>query len=214
MFKSRKKALVAAVALGVGLLIFGISIFFFLFKHSAIPHHGMKVSCIVTRTEKFFDNETVYGRYQDDSGEYIDVEILNFPDPYDGQEVEGYVLPDDPYTVHVPAALWMKIVTVLLASFGTLSGIILILGAILQKRDFDFLSREGNFVTGEVYSVQKETVDKDVWYIFSIVYTDSEGGEHSFDIRYDNKKMMTGDRCTVVYAKRKNGKYANEIVDM
>lgn len=203
-----------AVVLGILLLIFGGTIFFYCHKWSLLPNYGVKVVCTVTKTEKFFDEETVYGIYQDDSGEYIDTEIVNLPDPYDGQKVEGYLTLDDPYKVHVPSPLWLKIASLLMASLVTFMGVFLLVMAVFQKLDFDLLSREGSFVTGEVYAERRETVDKDVWYIFSIVYTDSEGGEHSFDIRYDNKKMLIGDRCTVVYARRKNGKYANEIVDM
>ena len=204
-----------AFVLGILILILGGSMLYYWCKWSVIlPHNGVKVVCTVTKTEKFFDEETVYALYQNESGKYVNAENVNSPSPYEGEEIEGYVNPDEPYKVYTPSPLWLEIAALLMAALFTFLGGFLLVMAVCQKLDFDFLSHEGSFTMGEVYSIRVETVDKDVWYIFSIVYTDSEGGEHSFDIRYDNKKMMTGDRCTVVYAKRKNGKYANEIVDM
>ncbi|MBE6861752.1 MAG: DUF3592 domain-containing protein [Ruminococcus sp.] len=202
------------IAVGMILIIIGVVIgFLFIRSEKEKNTDGELVTCTITSVSKIGKNRTAEGYYIDDDGNKITVEIINTVMPAVGADEEGYILPDDPDKVILKTPVWLLCLAMGLSLLFVGGGAALIVGGIKYTADQKLLALEGELTQGRIVGIHRDGSDRVVFYIAKVVYTDSNGTEHTFEDTSDaNKYRHAGDTVNVRYARKKNGKYANEIV--
>lgn len=212
---NRSKNFVKALIVGVVLLFFGLGILvFFLSKEATKKTDGTPVTCTVTSISKIGKSSCVYGYYTDDEGNQIEVELVNTVQPFEGAVVEAYLLPDKSGKAFLPNSLATTLLLIGVSAVFSIGGIAIIIFGFRDNADSKLLDLEGQFTKGRIINLRHDTYgSNNVVYVALIAYTDSNGIEHTFDHYSDIHKLSRiGDTVNVRYARRKNGKFANEVI--
>lgn len=206
-----KKSFIGALAIGSAIVILGAVILcLFLDGEYKKTAHGEEVQCTITH--KGGRHSDTFGYYNKD-GNIIDVEVMNVsPSNYAGKTYEGYIIPDESGKVYLKTSVWLYAGFIALSFVLIAGGIWLIVYIICKNAEWNLISSQGTFTTGEIVSIRYENAGKDVYYIANIRYIDENGEEHFFEDYSDKNNRHTGEQCTVGYAKKKNGKYTAKIM--
>ncbi|MDE7105235.1 MAG: hypothetical protein K2O36_05080 [Ruminococcus sp.] len=205
-----KKSLVGAVSIGVSIIILGVVILcLFLSKEYKKIAYGEEVQCTITH-KSIFGGDTL-GYYYDKNGNLIEAEIINVS-PATGEICEGYVIPNESGKVYLKTSVLLYIGLIALSLVFIIGGTALVIYIIIKNADWNLISREGTFTTGEIVSIRYENAGKDIFYIANIRYVDENGEEHFFDDYSDKNNRRIGQQYTIGYAKKKNEKYTAKIM--
>ncbi len=212
---NKSKSFIKALIVGTVLLLFGVGMFvFFLSKEIAKKSDGTPVTCTVTSVSKFGKTSYVHGYYTDDEGNQIEVELVNTVQPFEGAVVEAYLLPDKPGKAFLPNSLATTLLLIGVTAVFSIGGIAVIFFGFRDNADSKLLDLEGQFTQGRIINLRRDKYgSNNVVYVALIAYTDSNGIEHTFDHYSDIHKLSRiGDTVNVRYARRKSGKFANEVI--
>lgn len=208
-----KKKLTGAIAIGLAIIIFGVVILYlFLNGEHKKTTYGEEVECTITSVHGLGNSKSVWGYYYDKNGNRIEVEIINTVAPSVGVTSEGYVIPDKPNKVYLKTPVLLFIGSIALSLVLIIGGIVLIISIIIQNANWNLISREGIFTTGEIVSIRRDGAGENIFYIANIRYIDENGEEHFFDDYSDKNNRRIGEQCTVGYAQKKNGRYTAKIM--
>lgn len=207
-----KKSLTGAIVIGSAIVILGVIILCLLLggEYKKIAY-GEEVQCTITH-KSGFGGDTL-GYYYDENGNLIEAEIINAsPSTYTGKTCEGYIMPDKLGKVYLKTSALLYIGVIVLSLALIVGGTLVIIHVIFQNANWNLISREGIFTTGEIVSIRYESAGKDIYYIAKIRYVDENGEEHFFDDYSDKNNRRIGQQYTIGYAKKKNGKYTAKIM--
>lgn len=206
----KKISLSRYIAIGMLLIIVGtVILFVFVRSENRKNTDGKPVTCTITSVF----NHNAQGYYTDDDGNKINVEIINAANPTIGDVEEGYILPDKPGRVVLKTPIWLWCVGMGLILLFIAGGIAIIIIGIKHTADFNLLALEGEFAKGTITNIRRDGTGDYVFYIAKIEYFDSDGAAHTFEECYENnRRFNVGDTVNIKYARKKNGKYAQQIL--
>lgn len=208
-----KKSLTGAISIGSAIIILGVIILcLFLGGEYKKTAYGEKVQCTITYSGVSGSN--VRSCYYDRNGNLVEAEVINASpsSAYTGKICEGYIMPDKSGKVYLKTPVLLYVGFIALSLVLIAGGTAVVIYVICKNADWNLISREGSFTTGEIVSIRCDGAGKEVFYIANIRYTDENGGEHFFDDYSDKNNRRTGEQFTVGYARKKNGKYTAKIM--
>lgn len=184
------------------------------FNKTDYEKDGEKVQCTVYYYEKFLKHYDVRVEYQNDNGETIQAQLVmrGFPPSYN-QTLDGYVMPDEPYKVYQESNIILVIIMYAMILLFFAGGVFMLWAAVTSVTDYRLLKAIGKSCTGEIVEVTMEKDNKGkLFYPAKYIYTDDDGNQQTGQTVFDRRPPDNGDRFTVIYARKKNGKYVSEMI--
>lgn len=202
------------IFIGIVLILCSVASFYSVtFKNTGYEKDGKKVMCTVYYYKKFLKNYDVRVEYQNDSGETIQAQLVmrGFPPSYN-QTIEGYVIPEEPYKVYQKSNIVLIIIMYVLLFLFFAGGAFIICAVCISVSSYNLLKENGISGTGEIVKIIECTDAKGMkLYDITYVYNDDSGNQQTGKATFERKPPET-DKYTVVYARRRNGKYISEMI--
>lgn len=203
------------ILLGIVLILCSVFSFYCVtFKNANYEKDGKKVECTVYYYQHILKNYDVRVKYKNDSGEWITAQLImrGFP-PHLNDTLNGYVMPDEPHKVYQESNIIITVAMYVLLFLFFVCGIFLVVGMIMSVSRYNFLRKNGKSCTGEIIEVtmQKDSKGK-LFYPAKYSYTDDDGNQQTGHTVFDRRPPDNEDKFTVIYARKRNGKYISEMI--
>lgn len=202
------------IFIGILLIVCSVLSFYFVtFKNTGYEENGKKVQCTVCYCRKILKKYDVRVEYQNDSGETIQAELImrGFPPSYN-QTLDGYVMPDEPYKVYQKSNIVLVVLIYILLLLFFSGGVFMIWAMIMSSSSYNLLKKNGISGIGEIVEVIECTdINKKKLYDVKYVYNDDNGNQQTGRATFERRPSDT-DKYTVVYARKRNGKYVSEMI--
>lgn len=161
---------------------------------------GIDVVVTVENIVRFRKHTSVYGSYIYNNYKYENVEVINSPFSNVGDRVECKVLPEKPFSAHymgTEADIAKNVIYFILIIIAITD-----VWCIYGYFKFKDVMRNGFVETGIVKSVD---VEEGKVYA-KVEFEDHRGNVHLVNIFFEKKLVMEGQKCTIKYKLRSDGK--------
>lgn len=172
---------------------------------------GKLVHCTVISVSGRIKNQRVQVTYRDENNALITADMTANKLVSLNEELDGYILPENPYEVYRPAGKMLMAVIYILCAFLAFAGWFVLIMHIYARRKHRLLFKKGIPGRAEIVENPKKCGDN---YSAKMRFVTNDGQEFIQDFVFTKHVPNFGNQYSIVYCVKKNGKCTADVIEL